>query len=213
MIRLLLADDHLILLHGIRAILESDPELEVVGTASNGLEVLEALKSIEVDVLLLDLQMPEMDGLETIIHVKKSYPNIRILMLTTNDEGSIITTIFKNGATGYLLKNSSQEILIQGIKDAFAGKKVLSPHLTEKMINSLSDKPKSLPGLTPRITSRELDVLKLIAKQLTTQQIADELFVSTNTVATHKRNLFVKMDVTNSVGMIRKAMDWGLLDD
>jgi DNA-binding NarL/FixJ family response regulator len=213
MIRILLADDHLILLQGIRAILENDPELEVVGTASNGLEVLEVLKTKEIDVLLLDLQMPKMDGLETITHVKKAYPEVKILMLTTNDEGSIITTIFKNGATGYLLKNSSQEILIQGIKDAYEGKKVLSPHLTEKMINSLSDKPKSLPGLTPRITQRELDVLKLIAKQYTTQQIADELFVSTNTVATHKRNLFVKMDVTNSVGMIRKAMDWGLLED
>ena len=214
MIKIMLADDHLILLQGIKAILENDPDLKVVATASNGREVLEALKTQEADVLLLDLQMPEMDGLETITHVKKIYPELKILMLTTNDEGSIITTLFKHGATGYLLKNSSQEILIQGIKDAYEGKKVLSPHLTEKMIESLSDnKSKHLPGLTPRITNRELDVLKLIAKQYTTQQIADELFVSTNTVATHKRNLFVKMDVTNSVGMIRKAMDWGLLDD
>lgn len=213
MIRVLLADDHLILLQGIRAILESDPELEVVGTAGNGREVKDVLKSTPADVLLLDLQMPEMDGLETITHVRRDFPNIKILMLTTNDEGSIITTLFKSGATGYLLKNSSQEVLIRGIKDAYEGKKVLSPHLTEKMIESLSEKPKSLPGLKPRITQRELDVLRLIAKELTTQQIADELFVSTNTVATHKRNLFVKMDVTNSVGMIRKAMDWGLLED
>ena len=102
MIRIMLADDHLILLQGIKAILENDPELKVVGTASNGLEVLEALKTTKADVLLLDLQMPQMDGLETITHVKKSYPELKILMLTTNDEGSIITTIFKQGATGYL---------------------------------------------------------------------------------------------------------------
>ena len=160
---------------------------------------------------MLDLQMPQMDGLETTMHAKKAHPDLKILMLTTNDEGSIITSMFKNGATGYLLKNASQETLIQGIKDAFAGKKVLSPHLTAKMIESLSEKPQPKPGDIPKITKRELEVVKLIAKQYTTQQIAEALFVSTNTVATHKRNLFVKMDVKNSVGMIKKAVDWGLI--
>ena len=211
MIKILLADDHQILMDGLKAILEFDPELEVVGTAANGLQVLEFLKSQSADVLLLDLQMPVMDGLETTLQVKKQYPDIKILMLTTNDEGSIITSIFKRGATGYLLKNASKETLIQGIKDAYAGKKVLSPHLTAKMIESLAEKPKPRQGEIPKITKRELEVVKLIAKEYTTQQIADALFVSTNTVATHKRNLFVKMDVKNSVGMIKKAVDWGLL--
>lgn len=211
MIKILIADDHQILLDGIKAILETDPQLKVVATASNGHEVLKVLKNKSVDVLLLDLQMPEMDGLETIDHVNKDFPDLKILMLTTNDEGSIITTLFKKGATGYLLKNSSKEILIQGIKDAYVGQKVLSPHLTLKMIESLGEKPKSFSGQIPKITKRELEVVKLIAKQYTTQQIADTLYVSTNTVATHKRNLFVKMDVKNSVGMIKKAMDWGMI--
>lgn len=211
MINILIADDHQILIDGIRAILESDKKLKVIATAQNGLEVLEVLKSKSADVLLLDLQMPKMDGLETLEHVTKLYPEIKVLMLTTNDEGSIITSIFKKGATGYLLKNSSKEILIQGIKDASEGTKVLSPHLTLKMIDSLSGKAKPPAGLIPKITERELEVVKLIAKQLTTQQIADTLFLSTNTVATHKRNLFVKMDVKNSVGMIKKAMDWGMI--
>lgn len=211
MIKLILADDHQILLDGIKAILEQDPALEVVGTAANGLQVLELLKKNTIDVLLLDLMMPIMDGLETTLHVKKQYPDVKILLLTTNDEGSIITSIFKRGATGYLLKNASQEILIQGIKDAYLGKKVLSAHLTAKMIESLSEPAKNKTGSIPRITKRELEVIKLIAKEYTTQEIADELFVSTNTVATHKRNLFVKMDVKNSVGMIKKAVDWQLL--
>ena len=211
MIRVLLADDHQILLDGIRAILEGDPELEVVGTASDGMEVLRFLESHKVDVLLLDLQMPNMDGMETIENVNKHYPSVKILMLTTTDEGSIITSIFKLGAIGYLLKNSSQEVLISGIKAAHRGEKVLSPHLTAKMIESLSQKAPAPAGGVPPITSREMDVLRLIAREYTTQEIADELFVSTNTVATHKRNLFVKMDVKNSVGMIRKAVDWGLL--
>jgi len=191
--------------------LEQDPELEVVGTAANGFQVLEFLKKQSVDVLLLDLMMPLMDGLETTMHVKKKYPKVKILMLTTNDEGSIITSIFKEGASGYLLKNASQDTLIKGIKDAYIGKKVLSPHLTAKMIESLDQKNKPKQNGIPKITKRELEVVKLIAKEYTTQQIADALFVSTNTVATHKRNLFVKMDVKNSVGMIKKAVDWGLI--
>lgn len=210
-IRVLLADDHQIMLDGLKAILIKDRSICVVGTANNGLEVLEFLKKETVDVVLLDLQMPAMDGLETTMHVKKSYPDIRIIMLTTNDEGSIITSLFKVGANGYLLKNTSKEYLIQGIKDAFAGKKVLSSHLTEKMIESLTEEPRKKEGWIPMITKREIEVIKLIAQEHTTQEIADLLFVSTNTVATHKRNLFVKMDVKNSVGMIKKAVDWGLI--
>lgn len=211
MTKVLLADDHQILLDGIKAILEQDEALQVVGTATNGLEVLDFLKKNEADVLLLDLQMPIMDGLETTLHVRKNYPEVKILMLTTNDEGSIITSIFSMGANGYLLKNASKEYLIQGIKDAHNGKKVLSPHLTAKMIESLTEKPKTDDSSIPKITKREVEVIKLIAKEYTTQEIADALFVSTNTVATHKRNLFVKMEVKNSVGMVKKAVDWGII--
>jgi len=210
-IKVLLADDHQIMLDGLKAIFAKDKELSIVGTASNGLEVLEFLKKEPVDVLLLDLQMPVMDGLETTMHVKKSYPEIKVIMLTTNDEGSIITSLFKIGANGYLLKNASKEYLIQGIKDAHEGKKVISSHLTAKMIESLTEEPKPKEGSIPMITKREIEVIKLIAKEHTTQEIADLLFVSTNTVVTHKRNLFVKMDVKNSVGMIKKAVDWGLI--
>ncbi|MBN3518588.1 response regulator transcription factor [Algoriphagus lutimaris] len=210
-IKVLLADDHQIMLDGLKAIFAKDKSIEVVGTANNGLEVLEFLKNQSIDVLLLDLQMPVMDGLETTMHVKKSYSEVKVIMLTTNDEGSIITSLFKVGATGYLLKNASKESLIQGIKDAFEGKKVLSAHLTEKMIDSLNENPKPKEGEIPKITKREIEVVKLIAQEYTTQEIADALFVSTNTVATHKRNLFVKMDVKNSVGMIKKAVDWGLI--
>lgn len=210
-IKVLIADDHQIMLDGLKAILSKDKSITIVGTAGNGLEALEFLKREPVDVLLLDLQMPVMDGLETTLHAKKALPDLKIIMLTTNDEGSIITSLFKAGATGYLLKNASKEYLIQGIKDAYEGKKVISSHLTEKMIESLTEEPKAKEGTIPMITKREIEVVKLIAQEYTTQEIADKLFVSTNTVATHKRNLFVKMDVKNSVGMIKKAVDWGLI--
>ncbi len=210
-IKVLLADDHQIMLDGLKAILTKDKSISVVGNASNGLEVLEFLKKQAVDVILLDLQMPVMDGLETTMHVKKSFPNTKIIMLTTNDEGSIITSLFKAGATGYLLKNASKEYLVKGIKDAYMGKKVISSHLTEKMIESLTQTQKAKEGTIPIITKREIEVVKLIAQEYTTQEIADQLFVSTNTVATHKRNLFVKMDVKNSVGMVKKAVEWGII--
>jgi DNA-binding NarL/FixJ family response regulator len=210
-IKVLIADDHQILLDGIKAILDKDKALQVVGTASNGLEVLEFLKTEKVDVLLLDLQMPVMDGLETTMHVSKSFPDVKVVMLTTNDEGSIITSLFKVGAAGYLLKNASKEYLLKGIKDAYAGHRVISSHLTDKMIESLLEKPKSKKAELPKITKREIEVVKLIAEEYTTQEIANQLFVSTNTVATHKRNLFVKMDVKNSVGMVKKAVDWGII--
>lgn len=209
MIKVLIVDDHQILIDGIKSLLISDQEIEVVGEAKNGIDALNKLKVLEVDVMLLDLQMPVMDGLETVTEAKKLYPDLKVLMLTTNDEGSIITTLFKHGASGFLLKNSSQHVLIRSIHDAFNGEKVLSAHLTSKMLESLNDKPKTR-GI-PKISERELEVIKLIAKEYTTQQIADTLYLSTNTVATHKKNLFVKMDVTTSVGMVKKAMDWGLI--
>ena len=210
MIKIIIADDHQILIDGIKAMVEGDQEIKVVGTASNGQLALETIKKVDADILLLDLQMPVMDGMEAISHAIQIQPSLKILVLTTNDEGSIISEIFRKGAMGYLLKNSSREVLIQGIKDAYKGQKVLSAHLTMKMIDSMHKKPKPLNGI-PQITKREMEVVRLIAKEYTTQQIADELFLSVNTVATHKRNLFVKMDVKNSVGMIKKASDWGLL--
>lgn len=211
MIKVLLADDHQIVTDGIKALLEPEPDLQIVGTAANGVEVLQFLKEHLVDVLLLDLYMPEMDGIETIEAVRRLFPELHIVMLTTNDEGSIIASLFKKGISGYLLKNASKAVLIQGIKDAFAGKTVIDADLTTKMIQSMSGKSQLRPGDIPKITKRELEVMQLIAQEYTTQQIADALFLSTNTVATHRRNLFVKMDVKNSVGLIKKAVDWGMI--
>jgi len=211
MIKVFLTDDHQIVLDGISALLEPDPDLEIVGTANNGAQTLEFIKTQAVDVLLLDLYMPVMDGIETIEKVKKIKPDLHVVMLTTNDEGSIIASLFKKGVSGYLLKNATKAALIQGIKDAHAGKMVIDPDLTTKMIQSFSGKSKPKRGEMPKVTKRELEVMKLIAKELTTQQIADTLYLSTNTVATHRRNLFVKMDVRNSVGLIKKAVDWGMI--
>lgn len=211
-IKIFLTDDHQIMIDGLKSILLLEESFEVIGEASNGIETLKKLAFIQPDILLLDLIMPHMDGLETLKQVRKRFPTIKIVMLTTNDEGSIITTLFKEGAVGFLLKNSSKEELIDGIKKAHNGKKVINEALTALILESLHNPtPKIKSGLIPRLTKREKDVLVRIAEEKTTQEIANELFISANTVISHRRNLLVKFDVKNSVGLVKKALEMGLL--
>lgn len=206
-IKIIIADDHKILVDGLIAILQPLPHIEVVGRAANGKEVLNLLNKQIVDVVLLDLSMPVMDGLETTLQIKQKYPRVKVLILTTNDEGSIIASVFESGANGYLLKNISNQQLIQGIEDAAAGKKVISNELTDKLIEGLQQKNEEIPHLT----RREQQVLHLIAEELTLNDIAEKLNISVHTVVTHKRSLFVKMQTNTSVGLVRKAIQLGFL--
>ena len=211
-INILLVDDHQILLDGLRTMLEAEPDFKIIGTAKNGHEAIPILQQQAVDVLILDLSMPEMDGMETTKYVKKQFPDVKIIILTTNDEGSIITEILKQGATGYMLKNSTQEQLVKGIRLANEGKTVLNNEVTTRMIESIRQKDNAPEKRNiPKITRREKEVLQLIAEEFTAQEIADQLFVSLNTVITHRRNLFVKMEVKNSVGLVKKAIENGLI--
>ena len=211
-INILLVDDHQILLDGLRTMLEAEPDFNIIGTAKNGHEAIPILQQQAVDVLILDLSMPEMDGMETTKYVKKQFPDVKIIILTTNDEGSIITEILKQGATGYMLKNSTQEQLVKGIRLANEGKTVLNNEVTTRMIESIRQKDNAPEKRNiPKITRREKEVLQLIAEEFTAQEIADQLFVSLNTVITHRRNLFVKMEVKNSVGLVKKAIENGLI--
>ena len=211
-IKILLADDHQILLDGLTAMLSTEPDFEIIATAQNGQQVIQILREKAVDVLVLDLSMPEMDGMETTKVVKKLYPDLKIIILTTNDEGSIITELLKQGAIGYMLKNSSQAHLIKGIRLAYEGKTVLNSEVTAKMVESFrAIKAPTLQKDTPKITRREKEVLQLISEEYTAQEIANKLSVSLNTIITHRRNLFVKLDVKNSVGLVKKAIQNGLI--
>ncbi len=209
-IKIFITDDHQIMLDGLKSILVCEPTFEIVGEALNGVETLKKLETITPDVLLMDLIMPRMDGLETTKHIRKRYPHIKIIILTTNDEGSIITSIFKQGASGFLLKNTSSDVLINSIHQVYKGKKILSSDLTQKILHQLNTPPS--PSKTKlKLTKREKDVLKLIAKEKTTAEIASQLFISTHTVISHRRNLLVKFDVKTSVGLVKKALESGIL--
>ena len=209
-IKIFITDDHQIMLDGLKSILVCEPTFEIVGEALNGVETLKKLETITPDVLLMDLIMPRMDGLETTKHIRKRYPHIKIIILTTNDEGSIITSISKQGASGFLLKNTSSDVLINSIHQVYKGKKILSSDLTQKILHQLNTPPS--PSKTKlKLTKREKDVLKLIAKEKTTAEIASQLFISTHTVISHRRNLLVKFDVKTSVGLVKKALESGIL--
>ena len=211
MIKLLIADDHQVLIEGLIELLSGIDNISVVTTANNGKQVLDILKENEIDVILMDINMPIMNGLETCKAVKQKYPDIKVLALTTLDKGSFIQMMLKYGASGYLLKNTSQEELITAIESVHKGETFINEQTNKILMNSLMNQ-KTNHSFIPTLTRREKEVLDLIAKELTTGEISESLHISLNTVQTHRRNLIQKFNVKNSVGLVRKAMLRGLID-
>ena len=210
-IKVLIADDHQLVLDGLQSLLSSEEKIKVVATVNDGTEVLSVLEEGHVDVVLLDINMPKMDGIETCLHLNNRYPQIKVLALSTYDEGEMITRMIKNGASGYVLKNITSKELTGAIFEIMKGNRVLDAKLTDRMINSLQNK--STESGIPKLTRREKEILQLIAEELTTQEIADKLVLSVNTILSHRKNLFSKFGVTSSVGMIRKAFEYKMLND
>jgi DNA-binding NarL/FixJ family response regulator len=212
MIKLLIADDHKMLRDGIKAMMVESHEIAVVGEASNGLEVLELLENIETDVLLLDINMPHMDGVETCKKVIKLYPFVSVLALTMYDEGAMISKMVKQGAKGYILKNTGKEQLINAIKTVYNGQNFFSDQVKETLITSMSPNKKSSSGaFIPKLTKREKEIINLIVNEYTTTEIADQLFISEKTVETHRKNVLQKLNVRNTAGLVRIVMEKGLL--
>jgi DNA-binding NarL/FixJ family response regulator len=210
-ISIVIADDHRLVLEGLVSLLKSVPHIEIVGTAKDGTEVLLLLHEKLADVVLLDISMPKMDGLETCLHISKKFPSVKVIGLSTYDDGKMITQMIKNGASGYVLKNISSKELTQAIEDAIDGKRVLDNKLTDRMINNLQDSISNPASLPPRLTRREKEILELIANELTTNEIADKLFLSSNTILSHRKNLFTKFNVNSSIGLIKKALEFEII--
>lgn len=211
MIKLLIADDHRVLIEGLVELLSGLEHIQVVATANDGKQVLEILKDQKIDVILLDINMPIMNGLETCKNLKQKYPEIKVLALTTLDKGSFIQKMLKYGASGYLLKNTSQDELITAIETVHRGETFMNEQTNKILMDSLMNR-NTHHAFMPTMTRREKEVLSLIAKELTTTEISEALHISLNTVQTHRRNLIQKFDVKNSVGLVRKAMLRGLID-
>jgi DNA-binding NarL/FixJ family response regulator len=211
MISLLLADDHNIILDGITDMLHSDSELQVVSTANNGAEVLEKLKLASYNIILLDINMPIMDGMRCAEEILKLYPTQKIMMLTMNEEKSIIEKMISIGVKGFLLKTTEKEELINAIKTVHSGKDYFSSDVTKLLISKKETETSSSLGIIANLTEREVEIIKHIANGLSSNEIAEQLFISPRTVETHRNNIIKKLGVNNVAGVVRFAFQHQLV--
>jgi DNA-binding NarL/FixJ family response regulator len=212
MIRVYIADDHQVLLDGLHTLLAAAADLEVVGTGQNGQEVLQFLRDHPVDVVLLDINMPVLNGIETCKILHKDYPQVRVLALSMYEKASFIQQMLKNGASGYILKNTGHDELVEAIRTVHRGEQYLSKVVSDTLMQSMLGRPATSRQYIPEMTRREKEILLLIAKEFTTQEISEQLHISLNTVETHRKNLLSKFGVRNSVGLIKIALERGLLE-
>jgi NarL family two-component system response regulator LiaR len=208
-IRILIADDHAIVREGLRALIETKPDMELIGEAADGVEAVSKACSLQPDVMLLDIVMPRQDGIAAIREIKHQIPDARILVLTSFAEDEKIFPAIKAGALGYLLKDSSPQELIQAIRDVYAGNASLHPTIALKMIREFSQ-PSDLPPTEKPLTEREVDVLKLVAQGFSNQEIADRLVLSERTVGTHVGNILAKLHLANRTQAALYALREGL---
>ncbi len=210
-IKIIIADDHHLVIDGIKALLEDQHDLETIGEAANGKEVLELLKQQPADLILMDLHMPEMDGLQATRQIKKSFPDTRVLVLTMSNDMDNITQLIESGASGYVLKNTRKDELLLAIREVTAGRNFYSWEVSQVVMNSFrkQEAPKSNSNI--KLTRREKEVLQLIVDEFTTSEIAEKLYISENTVETHRKNLLSKLNVRNIAGLVRYAFEHKLL--
>lgn len=210
-IRILIADDHAIVRKGLVTLITTEPGLELLGEAEDGLEAVLKARSLQPDVILLDLVMPRQDGLEAIKQIKEENPAACILVLTSFADDDKVFPAIKAGALGYLLKDASPGQLLQAIRDVYHGESSLHPTIARKLIRELNQ-PSDLPPSAEPLTERELEVLKLVAQGLTNQEIAGKLVVTERTVTTHVSNLLGKLHLANRTQAALYAIREGLVD-
>ena len=211
MIHILLVDDHQVLLDGVAALLAKVPEMHVVAIAHNGVEALAVVRSMPVDVVLLDINMPVMDGLATCEAIKDEWPHVKVIAMSMHGEGRLVKAMLDKGANGYLLKNCGGDELLEAIRTVHEGGMWLSREATGNMVQAMRTSERAAKRPTADITARETDVLLLIAAERTTDEIAQDLGITVNTVESHRRQLLQKLGARNSAGLVRIAMETGLL--
>tara|TARA_R110001592_G_C13180565_1_gene750848 strand:- start:160 stop:801 length:642 start_codon:yes stop_codon:yes gene_type:complete len=206
-IKILIADDHKVIVDGLKAIFESESDMLFVGEASNGLEVLKLLKNTEVDVVLLDINMPIMDGLECTKLIKKEFEKVYVLGLTMNDNPRLARKMISNGASGFLLKKANKEKILSAIRTVYSGQKYFDNDLMLSFLEP--NKPGQFSNFSKRdlLSSREIEIVREIYSEATTNEIADKLCLSPYTVETHKSNIYSKLGIKNQVGLIKWAIN------
>ncbi len=206
MISLAITDDQVIILNGLQKILADVPNIQITGVYNNGDELLEGLVKQQPDVLLLDIQMPGKSGIELAAIITKTYKQIKIIALTNIDVVAQIKKILQQGVVGYLLKDANPETIVRAIETVHAGDQYIQEELKQQLLNSLSSH-----NSRQIVTRREKEILQLIVDEFTNQEIADKLYLSLRTVENHRNNLLQKLDVKNTAGLVKVAIQEGLV--
>jgi DNA-binding NarL/FixJ family response regulator len=213
MIRVLLCDDQIVVTEGLRKILSTDPQIEVLGAAQDGEELLTMIPAAIPDLVLIDLKMPVLNGILTTRRIRKEYPQIRVLVLTTYDDDEWIFDALRAGAEGYLLKDLPPEQLIEAIKGTVSGKAYIDPKITSKLIEKSTSLPEVLKnGNRFDLSEREMEVLKYIARGFSNADIAERLFLSEGTVRNYTRGIYSKLGVSARTQAAVTAIKFGLID-
>ena len=212
MISIMIADDHQLLIDGIKSALSNIEDFNIVGEAHHGYQVLEQLESgLKPDIILMDINMPKLDGLECTKLVSRQYPEIGIIALSQFDEKRFVKRMLKNGASGYLLKDSSKEEIEKAVRTVADGNKYFSDKLSVRLIEQ-ELKSENTSALFPKLTARELEVLNLICQDMSSQEISEKLFISFHTVESHRANLMQKAGVSKTAGLVRWAVENNFVD-
>ena len=206
-IRLLIVDDHPIVRDGLRAVFESEAAFEVVGQAADGVEAVDRAGALGVDVVLMDLRMPRMGGVEAIRRLRETAPDIRVLVLTTFDSDTDVLPAVEAGATGYLLKDAPRDELLRAVHAAYLGQAVLAPSVAQKLLGRV----RTPAAPIEQLTDRELKVLTLVAAGTTNREAAKQLFISEATVKTHLLHAYAKLGVRDRAAAVAEAYKRGLL--
>jgi two-component system response regulator NreC len=212
-LKIVLAEDHTILREGLRALLSADPNFEIVGEACDGRDAVRCVEKLVPDLLLMDLSMPRMSGMEAIREIKKRYPEIKIIALTVHKTEEYLLTTLKAGADGYVLKDATHDELVMAIKNVMRGKSYLSPGVSEKIIEGYLEGKENSRSVSSweTLSQREREVLKLIAEGYKNKDIAGDLCISLKTVEKHRANLMKKLDLHNAAALTVYAVERGLV--
>lgn len=211
--RIIIAEDQKILREGLKSLLGSDKDFEVVAEAEDGLEAIRSVEKYLPDLLLLDLSMPKMNGMSAIKDIKIRIPETRILVLTIHESEEYIIEVFRAGADGYCLKDASHTELVMAIKRVLSGDRYISAGIADKVLEGFLEERKTLKSVTSwnTLTQREIEVLKLVGESYKSKEIADYLCISSKTVEKHRSNIMEKLDIHTASGLTAYAIDKGLV--
>jgi two-component system NarL family response regulator len=209
-IKILIVDDHPVVREGIGSMLKREPDFKIVGEATNGLEAIEKVRELSPDVVLMDLRMPEMDGVEAISRIKEERPEIKFIILTTYSDDEYIFKGIAAGARAYLLKDAPREELFKAIRAVSRGESLIQPVVASKVLDRLAELSKKTPS-AETLSEREIEVLRLMASGVSNRDIADQLSITQSTVKTHITSIFQKLNVTTRTEAVTTALRKGVI--